>query len=118
MQSWDEVSEFYKVYAGGKHTRDIDFGNGMLDLIQLLRRDPDIKTMHLGTAMNWLLVALPDYDLQSVHIQWAAPDIYEIFLTPDINQKPDITTVSLSDAVSKVKEYLYYLREKKANHNQ
>lgn len=114
MSSWDEIKDFYKVYGDGIYSRDIDFGNGMLDLIRVLQNDPDINQMSLGTAMNWLLVALPDYDLQSVHIQWLTTDTYEIFLTPEaINEKPNLTRISLNEAVPKVKACLQRLEEKK-----
>lgn len=110
MRSWDEISEFYVEYAHRKDSRDIDFGNGMLDLIHVLRNDPDINPMSLGTRMNWLVVAWPDNRFPAVHIQlkWATPHTYDVFLAPKgENDIPDVTTITLSEAVVKVKEYLH-----------
>ncbi len=107
-RDWDEISEFYKPYFISIYQRDIDFGKGMLDLIHLLRNDVDTRDMKLGTSMVWLLVALPDYDLQSVHICWVAPDTYELFLTPDweIDEKPIVTRVDFNHVLEAVKEHL------------
>jgi hypothetical protein len=80
----------------------------MLDLIRLLQNDPDINRMSLGRRMNWLVVALPDNRFPAVHIQWAAPDTYEVFLAPKrVNDIPDVITITLSEAVPKVKECLH-----------
>jgi hypothetical protein len=111
MRSWDDIVEFYQVYARGIYQRDQDFGNGMLDLLALLRKDSEISEMTLGTSMSWLLLALPEYDLQSIHIQWASPDLYEIFLTPE-NDEPDIKTMALNTAVETVRNYLAQLKQK------
>ncbi len=115
-RSWGEISEFYEMYASRVGGWEGDFGKGMLDLIQLLLTDPDITSMYPGTAMICLLIALPDYEEQSVHVQWTAHDTYEIYLTPNINEKPKVTTFHFSEAISKIKEYLGYLNNNKSQH--
>ncbi len=114
MVTWDEISRIYEVYAHGAY---IEFGRGMLDMIQLLRNDPDIQHMKLGISMNWLLIALPDYDLQDIHILWVEPNTYEIFVCPYPYRAPTATTIHFSEIVPKVKEYLDYLRGEKAKRN-
>jgi hypothetical protein len=64
--------------------------------------------MSLGWMMNWLVVALPDDRFPAVHIQWLAPDTYQVFVAPKgVNDIPDITTITLSEVVPKVKECLH-----------
>lgn len=104
--TWDELTEFYQVFARGRDSRDFNFGKGMLTLIQVLRSDAEISTMPLGLSMAHLLIAAPDNKLQSIHIMWVAADTYESFLTPYMDEAPAETLLSLNDTVQAVKDYL------------
>ncbi len=108
--SWDHMNEFYEIYAV-RNGWEGNFGKGMLVLIHLLRNAPDIRDMKLGTSMTWLLVALPDYNGQSVHISWVADDTYELFLTPDweIHEKPTVTRVAFNHVLEAVKNHIAQL---------
>lgn len=77
-RSWDEISEFYEMYAS-RTGWEGNFGKGMLDIIQSLRNDPETKDMYPGTAMTWLLVAMPNNDECSIHIGWVSDNTYKIF---------------------------------------
>jgi len=71
----------------------------------------NVSTISSNIAMNWLLIALPDYANQSIHLRWVAEKTYEIFLTPKPNQDPNVTTVSADEVISKIKEYLDHLKQ-------
>ncbi|MBZ0287526.1 MAG: hypothetical protein K8I30_07920 [Anaerolineae bacterium] len=114
MRSWDEVTEFYRDIAGMRDAWNINLGNAYLKVIQLLLADAETASTCPGTAMYTLYLALSDYDNQSVHIHWVREhDFYDVFLTPEPNDAPDSTRVTLSEVIPTVKAFLQQLRIKR-----
>jgi hypothetical protein len=116
MLSWDwnSVIAFYQDFARRADAWDINLGNAYLDVIRLLQADSETANTYPGIAMFTLYVALPDYDVQSVHIHWHIDsEIYGIFLTPEPNDSPEETRVKLSEVIPTVKEFLQQLRIKR-----
>jgi hypothetical protein len=109
--------EMYKPYANRRDSYDREFGKGMLDLIDVLRSDPEIKNLTLGSKMNWLGLSVPDAtEFKIVFIQWAwtSADTYDIFLEPfDYNESPTVTKVTIIKVVDMVKELLELPRIKR-----
>lgn len=80
------------------------------ELEYLILFEPEIDSMNMSSNTNLLVIALPDYEEQSIHVRWVAENSFELSLTPKTNQDPEVATVSFDEAIAKIKEYLAYLK--------
>jgi hypothetical protein len=113
MWSWDEVIAFYQVFADREDNIDSSRGKDMLNLIQRLRSEPELADMQPGTAMYTLYIALPDYEVESIHLHWRGSDTYSIFFTPENGDAPRSEMVTSEAVISKIKQYRERLLEKR-----
>jgi hypothetical protein len=112
MVTWDDMVEMCEPYTNRRDSRDREYGKGMLDLIDVLRSDPEIKNCTLGSRMNWLGLSVTgatgdDFKVVLIQCAWAGSETYDIYLEPaNIDDSPDSMRVSLSEVIQKVKELL------------
>jgi hypothetical protein len=105
-QSWDEISNLYKILADKNGGFFSDLGKDMLNAIQLLRSDPDIARLQPGYSLFNLLIVSHSAD-QRVTIQWLGSNRYRISLIPKaIEKTADTTLFPLNEIVPTVKELL------------
>ncbi|HEX2907512.1 MAG TPA: hypothetical protein VHO69_11660 [Phototrophicaceae bacterium] len=109
MWDWDRLTNFFKSLTMDRHPYIVEHANLILNLIPLLRDNPNLANVQPGAAHAELFLAIPNQD-KVVSVWGQGNGKYRISIgNPDLSSTDEIS-VSSEKAIGTIEKYLQKLQ--------